>query len=90
MTWIDADDAVTPDYLADYVKSAMTQHTDAIPCDLVIAKNLCVYESGEQCVIGELDDAVYDVKDYVPHVLPRQFMEELEYFFRLNLSKRTT
>ena len=71
MTWIDADDAVTPDYLADYVKSAMTQHTDAIPCDLVIAKNLCVYESGEQCVIGELDDDVYDVKDYVPHVLPR-------------------
>lgn len=71
MTWIDADDAVTPDYLADYVKSAMMQHTDAIPCDLVIAKNLCVYESGEQCVIGELDDAVYDVKDYVPHVLPK-------------------
>ena len=71
MTWIDADDAVTPDYLADYVKSAMTQHTDAIPCDLVIAKNLCVYESGEQCVLGELDDAVYDVKDYVPHVLPK-------------------
>lgn len=71
MTWIDADDAVTPDYLADYVKSAMMQHTDAIPCDLVIAKNLCVYESGEQCVIGELDDDVYDVKDYVPHVLPR-------------------
>lgn len=71
MTWIDADDAVTPDYLADYVKSAMTRHTDAIPCDLVIAKNLCVYESGEQCVIGELDDAVYDVKDFVPHVLPK-------------------
>ena len=71
MTWIDADDAVTPDYLADYVKSAMMQHTDAIPCDLVIAKNLCVYESGEQCVLGELDDAVYDVKDFVPHVLPK-------------------
>ncbi len=71
MTWIDADDEVMPDYLEDLIKSATVQHPDAIPCDLVIAKNTCIFESGERTIIGKLDDAVYDVKDYVPQVIPK-------------------
>lgn len=85
MTWVDPDDEITPDYLANYLASAMIQHPDSTPCDLVIAKNYGIFESGEHIVIGKLNDAVYDVKDYVPQILPKAIYGGTRSFYRTTL-----
>lgn len=88
MTWVDPDDEITPNYLAAYLTSAMQQHKDSISCDIVISKNLCVFESGERTIIGKLDDAVYDVKNFVPHILPNAIYGGTMSFYKTKLLKQ--
>lgn len=88
MTWVDPDDEITPNYLAAYLTSAMHQHKDSILCDIVISKNLCVFESGERTIIGKLNDAVYNIKDFVPHVLPNAIYGGAMSFYKTKLLKQ--
>ena len=75
MTWIDPDDEVRPTYLECLIRSAMIEHQDGVSCDMVLARNMCCFESGE-CKVSEkkLDNAVYDEKDFIPNILPNALL----------------
>lgn len=71
---VDPDDALAPAFLECLIRSAMIEHQDGVSCDMVLARNLCCFESGECKVLEKkLDNAVYDEKDFIPYILPNGF-----------------
>lgn len=88
MTWVDADDAVLPQHLTSLLLGTNTQGISTPPCDLVISKNLCIYESGAQEIIGgKLKDATYTSTSFVPHIIPQALYGGTRSLYRTSFLK---